>query len=416
MTSSLFAKVSQEHVQEVLDNLHKFTGLQISLINDQGELVLSFGSNPRYCKLLKKNIFPKEHCFAVQLKAGQYAQKIGEPYIFSCHANLNHIAFPLINQKSLLGCIIVGPFLMDKPDSTLISDLAERHHLSPVLSLELYDELPGLQVISPTRVNQLSKLIDHLLSPLLPAEQAVLKQSQKKLYQQSRINEAIQMYKGLERPVLQNFFYEKENELLQKVRSGNIQESKRLLNELIGYVLFTEGSEIEVVRLHAIELTTLLSHVAIEGGAPTNSIYELNRKFVSLMTQEQNLDDLCYLLQDVAESFMDAMFYRRDQGNPHIREALQYIANNYPRKLTLGMVAQEVGLSSSHLSALFSQVLGMSFQDYLCSIRIEESKRLLLNTNYSLSEIAHAMGFPDQSYFSKVFKKSVGVSPGKYRN
>ena len=89
MTSSLFAKVSQEHVQEVLDNLHKFTGLQISLINDQGELVLSFGSNPRYCKLLKKNIFPKEHCFAVQLKAGQYAQKIGEPYIFSCHGNQN---------------------------------------------------------------------------------------------------------------------------------------------------------------------------------------------------------------------------------------------------------------------------------------------------------------------------------------
>ena len=159
-----------------------------------------------------------------------------------------------------------------------------------------------------------------------------------------------------------------------------------------------------------------MSHVAIEGGAPTDGIYELNRKFVSLMTQEQNLDDLCYLLQDVAESFMDAMFYRQDQGNPHIRKALQFIANNYSGKLTLHMVADEIGLSASHLSALFSEVVGVSFQDYLCNLRIEESKRLLLSTNYSLSDIAHAMGFPDQSYFSKVFKKAVGVSPGKYRN
>lgn len=416
MASSLFAKVSQERVHDVLDNLHKFTGLQISLINDQGEQVLSYGNSPRYCQLLKKNIFPKEHCFAIHLKAGQYAQKIGEPYIFSCHANLNHIAFPLINQKELLGCIIVGPFLMDKPDSTLISELADCHKLSPILSLELYDELPGLQVITPARVNQLSKLIDHLLSPLLPAEQALLKQSQKKLYQQSRINEAIQMYKDQERIVPQNFFYEKESELLLKVRNGDIQESKRLLNELIGYVLFSEGGEIEIVRLHAIELTTLLSRVAIEGGAPTDIIYDLNRKFVSLMTLEQNLDDLCYLLQDVAESFMDAMFYRQDQGNPHIRKVLQYIANNYSRKLTLTMVADEVGLSASHLSTLFSKVVGMSFQDYLCNLRIEESKRLLLSTNYSLSDIAHSMGFPDQSYFSKVFKRIVGVSPGKYRN
>ena len=412
----LFAKVSQERVDDILNNLHKFTGLQISLINDRGEQMLSYGNIPRYCKLLKKNILPQQHCAAVQWKAGQYAQKIGEPYIFSCHANLNHIAFPLIDQTELLGCIIVGPFLMDKPDSTLISDLADRHNLSPLLSLELYDELPSLQVITPDRVNQLSKLIDHLLSPLLPAEQALLKQSQKKLYQQSRINEAIQMYKDQEPAVKQNFFYEKESELLQKVHNGDISQAKRLLNELIGYVLFTEGGEIEVVRLHAIELTTLLSRVAIEGGAPTDTIYQLNRKFVSLMNLEQKLDDLCYLLQNVAESFMDAMFYRRDQGNPHIRKALQYIATNFAQKLTLAMVAREIGVSAGYLSTLFSEIVGVSFQDYLRNIRVEESKLLLLSTDYSLSDIAHAMGFPDQSYFSKVFKKVVGVSPGKYRS
>ena len=57
----------------------------------------------------------------------------------------------------------------------------------------------------------------------------------------------------------------------------------------------------------------------------------------------------------------------------------------------------------------------MSFREQLCRIRVEESKRLLLQKDYSLVDIALAMGFPDQSYYSKVFKRIVGVTPGKYR-
>jgi len=48
-------------------------------------------------------------------------------------------------------------------------------------------------------------------------------------------------------------------------------------------------------------------------------------------------------------------------------------------------------------------------------VRIEESKHLLLSTDYSLADIAVAMGFPDQSYYCKVFKKAVGLTPGKFR-
>ncbi len=57
---------------------------------------------------------------------------------------------------------------MDAPDSTLVSGLAERQHLTPALSLELYDELGSLAVLPPAKVNQLKKLVDHLLSPQIP--------------------------------------------------------------------------------------------------------------------------------------------------------------------------------------------------------------------------------------------------------
>lgn len=416
MSGAIYSLIPKERLTDILSTLQAYTGISIQLIDDAGILLASFGTVTSYCALLKKQVFERTECFELHRKAGQRAQKIGEAYIFSCHANLNHIAFPLINRDQLLGSVIIGPFLMDKPDSTLVSDLAEKHRLTPTLSLELYDELLGVKVISPARVQQLKKLVDHLLSPLMSSERSLLMKSQEKAYQQAQINETIQTYKGQKATPSFLYFNQKEKELLAKVRTGNVKEVKALLNEIIGYTLFSEGGKIESVRIRAVELTTLLSRVAVDGGARADSIYELNNQFLVQLYKDQEIEELCLHLQDVLEGFMGAMFYEKDKGNPYIRKALRYIADHYSEHLTLERVAEEVQLSPSYFSTLFRQIVGTSFREYLCKIRVEESKRLLLSTDYSLADIAISMGFPDQSYFCKVFKQLVGITPGKFRN
>lgn len=91
------------------------------------------------------------------------------------------------------------------------------------------------------------------------------------------------------------------------------------------------------------------------------------------------------------------------------------MADHYNERISLPAVAEYIQLSPSYFSSLFSQIVGYSFSDYLCRIRIEESKRLLLSTDYSLANIAVAVGFPDQSYFCKAYKRIVGLTPGKFR-
>jgi len=59
--------------------------------------------------------------------------------------------------------------------------------------------------------------------------------------------------------------------------------------------------------------------------------------------------------------------------------------------------------------------VGVTFREHLNRVRIEESKHLLLTTEDSLADIAVAVGFPDQSYYCKVFKKLMGLPPGKFR-
>ena len=415
MENRIYSHISEQKLNDILDSLHAFTGLSIDLIDSNGTLLQSYRETTRYCSLLKKTVFTHNECFILHMKAGQRAQRLGEAYVFSCHANLNHIAFPLINQGELLGSVIIGPFLMDQPDSTLVSDLFEKYKLSPELLLDLYDELPSLQVMDPARTNHLKKLIDYLLSPLIADERALMLETQKKMYQQARINETIQVYKEQEYSSSLQYLHEREKALLAKVKNGDIQEVKELLNELIGYVLFSNGGKTDSIRTHAIELTTLLSRVAMDNGAEADLIYKLNSNFGAMMKNEQNLEALCQLLQEAAESFMDAMFHEKDKGNPYIRQALKYIAGHYSEHLTLASVAEEIKLSPNYFSTLFNDTVGIPFREYLNRVRVEESKRLLLSTDYSLTDIAIAMGFPDQSYYCKIFKSIIGTTPGKFR-
>ena len=102
MAASVFSFVPEATISDVLGNLQSFTGLAIQLIDSSGTLLLSFGQPTSYCTVLQKNVFDKSECFSLHMKAGQRAQTLGEAYIFSCHANLNHIAFPLVNRGELL--------------------------------------------------------------------------------------------------------------------------------------------------------------------------------------------------------------------------------------------------------------------------------------------------------------------------
>lgn len=416
MATGIYALITEERLASVLSPLQEFIRMPIRLIDRDGQILQQYGETAPYCMLLQNSLFTHNECSLLHMKAGQHAKQLGEAYIFTCHAELNHIAFPLIHNNELLGTVIAGPFLMEKPDSTIVSGLLERYSLTPQQSIELLDLLSAIRILPPDRVNVLKKIMDQLLSPLLPTERIMMLQTQEKMTQQAHISETIQLYKKQQKSTMRELFYDKETELLTKVRMGDRNSAKSLLNELIAYEIYTNGGITQTVRNHFIELSTLLSRTALESGVSANQIYTLSSEYISRLIAQENPDDLSYLMQDILESCMNIMYSEKDGSNPYIRKALLYIANHYNQPLTIAKVSEIVGLSSNHFSALFQKVVGMKFHEYLCRIRVEESKMLLLTSDYSLTDIAIAAGFPDQSYFCKVFKRIVGLPPGQFRN
>ncbi|MEG1504958.1 MAG: AraC family transcriptional regulator [Lachnospiraceae bacterium] len=189
-----------------------------------------------------------------------------------------------------------------------------------------------------------------------------------------------------------------------------------MLNNLLGYVLFSKGNSLEIVKARALELCSLLSRAAIESGAPTDNILKLSNHFLKNIQQISTMDMLCYKLQEIVETFTESMFNSKpSKNNELIKKAMIYISQHFNTPLTLEDVASQVHLHPSYFSTMFKQSTGSTFKEYLNMVRIEESKRLLSNTDFSIIDIAVAIGFEDQSYFSKVFKKYTGLTPKQFR-
>ncbi len=98
-----------------------------------------------------------------------------------------------------------------------------------------------------------------------------------------------------------------------------------------------------------------------------------------------------------------------------IRQAKQYIKEHFCEPLTLETMGSKVGLNPTYFSSVFKKETNESFIDYLTKVRIQNSKELLVNTNYTLDNIAEMSGFHDIKYFKKKFKKFTGLSPSEYR-
>lgn len=97
------------------------------------------------------------------------------------------------------------------------------------------------------------------------------------------------------------------------------------------------------------------------------------------------------------------------------RRALLYIHKNFRRNLTVAEVAAEVYLVPDYFSTYFEKNMGMSCSRYINKLRMELAHEYILATDLSLKEIVYRCGFRSFSYFSSVFKKYYGCSPGSFR-
>ena len=115
-----------------------------------------------------------------------------------------------------------------------------------------------------------------------------------------------------------------------------------------------------------------------------------------------------------------AAFFGEESGrttaNPRLRSLLGIVRNEYCRELAIEEIAGRCGASSRYLRREFRACLGMGIGDYIQELRLRKARSLLSDKRLTVLEVALDCGFGSSQYFSRVFKKTVGMSPGQFRN
>ncbi|MDR1711474.1 MAG: helix-turn-helix domain-containing protein [Propionibacteriaceae bacterium] len=207
-----------------------------------------------------------------------------------------------------------------------------------------------------------------------------------------------------------------EQRLVAMIRRGDKAGAAGLINQLLGALYLATAGDAAQLRQGAAELVTLFSRAAIDGGADADAIFGEKRVLDARLASCGDVDDLSGFLVSVFNRFVGYVFdFSQFQHANALRKAVDYVRGHYREHITLAEVAREVFLSRSYLSSVFSAEMGMSLTAYLRKVRVDKAKQLLLGTDRAVADIAATTGFADQSHFTRVFTKHVGVSPTQFR-
>ncbi|MHC1748133.1 MAG: response regulator [Cellulosilyticaceae bacterium] len=204
-------------------------------------------------------------------------------------------------------------------------------------------------------------------------------------------------------------------EYREKINRGSYEDAFKILQDFINNVNGTSGikeQELKKIVENTIYNTfNTLEELAFNIEAIKDSKLEILNKIVKTKSIQQ--------LRDYVNKIIDTMtnVLRSQDKSEHlmIAQMYSYIDTHYSEPITLNDLAGIFHMSYSYLSTYFSTTSNKGFNEYLNEVRINKAKQLLKHSNISISDIGEKVGYADQSYFSKVFKKMTQCSPSEYR-
>jgi AraC-like DNA-binding protein/ligand-binding sensor protein len=355
-------------------------------------------------------------CNMMHLNAIKKAHHFGGSYIYMCDLGFMFWTSPIFANGHFAGALIASGFLgIDSEETT---EAMYAMGKGAVSEEELKKRLASFPRGESGKIKALAELLLICAESLSVGNEDYHEVLKRRAEQQSVISEQISLLKDQypDGKTAPGYPLDKEHMLLAALQRGDYETCKKVLDELLSILFFSNPDHFNYIRFRAIELVVLLSRAVVSPGNTEHSLLESNNRFLQRIQDVQDIEELTDVLHMIVETMAGQIF--SFQGIRHaaaLRKAERYIYENYSRKISLKEIADESGLSAPYFSTIFKEEMGENLSSYLNRLRVEKACRLLTETTMSLSEIASSCGFEDQSWFSKTFKSFAGTSPGKYR-
>ena len=208
---------------------------------------------------------------------------------------------------------------------------------------------------------------------------------------------------------------EEQQLLINSLEEGNVDAVKAFLYRLSNGGIYYEQDDL---RIHLTSVLAQIRRFMLKYKLHEKAAIEQNyRQLFHLIIEHPILYTILNGIIVFTQRLIDlAREARMEKKADYVELALEIIDHHYHNsELSLPFIAHKLGISANYLSTIFSKKQGQPLKRYLQQVRIQSSSKMLIETDFAISEIALLNGFEDPNYFSKLFKQLIGTTPNRYR-
>ena len=401
-------------IEESVQSFCAITDVPVTFYGSDNKIIWECGNQNKFCDHSYAYKDPQSSCMKNLASSAKLAARLGEPYIFSCRAGLVMIAVSTVIGGNAMGCAMAGPIVMGDIKESGVAGIFSLDHIH-------FDALPkailfikNVKAYNPKEVFYLSKLFWNSIMAAISSGKDYSGISDR-YDEQKKLSLSMQKYK--KDNLSMQYPYELENRFFEKVKEGDSKKSIDILTELMERISITETGDLSSIKTKILSICTILIRFVTDSTMLSQEQAEFYYFDMNMLNKSTSFRELSLLTSNFVYNIVKVIETSSYSGNSQlIRSAISDINENYKNKISLTTVADRLHTNSSYLSMLFKQEMGVTFTDYLNQIRINRSCELLANTSLNLIDISFQVGYDDQSYYTKVFKKLKGSTPKNYRN
>ncbi|MBC2728471.1 PocR ligand-binding domain-containing protein [Desulfosporosinus sp.] len=408
-----------KYLEEILASFSKATGLYIEAVNRKGETLAILGNKCRsdFCQFIRSHSKGEKKCIESYKEATLEAAKWNEPYFFRCHAGLVIWAVPIIVDNVFLGSIICGQVLLWKPDEFFLRQIKKSNSALDFDTLQ--QKVKNLCIASPEQSQAAADMLFVVVNHLVKRTIHTLEEEHAYHLQRLQIKADLESRKKKNSAQFTDYatYLKNERRFLSYIRLGDKTRAESTLKNLLTDLLTKTAGDKATLKSRILELASLSSRAAVEGGADAEQVMVKLQDFNNEIDNIERIEEFFFKVHKVIAEFLDGIFKLADKKHLSlVNNARNFIMENYQKPLTLKATADHLFISPSHLSRLFRLELDCTFNDYLTRVRVEKAVELMKKPEFSVEQVSKAIGFKSQSYFAEVFRKYIGVTPLVYKN
>lgn len=197
------------------------------------------------------------------------------------------------------------------------------------------------------------------------------------------------------------------------VRVGDRRRFSRALEQLSGGIYGAD--DLDEARGQALTFLAVVTAGILESGG-SRELHRVQLEAARKLETLETLEEIAAEAVDQCETIAEPLFASPDTPSGHLVDrALAIVERNYAKNLTDSIIAQQLGLSTSHFRFLFKQATGSPFHKYVIAVRLEKARLMLLEQGLPVSQVAAAVGFAGLSHFSRAFTQRFKASPTSLR-